>query len=1051
MARLVDLGGAPANDHEREVVALLQRQLPGAYTLIPNVSLPEPRTGHAYEYDVIVVAPHAVYVAELKGWRGRIREQNRSTWVLRGGKRVANPLPLTDNKARILKSLLSKADLDGPAPYVQACFICGDDDTELDLFGADAKRSLHPGDAARYFGDPGRLGNRAVLSPSKSRHKQIVEAITGPMQSRRAERVYGSYRCTDLQAHDDESATWLAQHALLDDGRAYRVRTWYLSPYRYDEEARAERVRVLRRTADALSRIGDHPNVATLRDFGLQEGEFFEVLDWSDAGTLVDAYARGTLTRMPVASRLQILRDIAAGLGAALEAGVVHRALSPEAVLLTPDGRARLTGFDRAFVDARNLGTVAGAVDAIHPSWLAPEVRAADGDLFDNTDLYSLGRMGLEMFGDDLPEGVTELLRRCLAEATEHRPEDPSAFVAALDAATTPPKPPVGPPADPTPRTFATGDLIDGTNAVVDVLARGPGSTVYAVINQPLGETFALKVIDEAPDGYDPLREFQLLHRLDSAHVLRARWTGALADGRTYLLLDHVEGPTLRDRIDQGDISADEALLLADQLLDGLEAVARAGHVHRDIKPENVVVGPQGAVLVDFSSAAPLAEAGSRPVGTLRYAPPDLDQHGWSTAADTFSAACVIFELVAGAPPWGDEAPSADVAPLSLATQRRDLPEGLTRILQRAVSPTASLRYESPAALRRALADAARGQREAAQRPRTLTHLGAFLDDAGTALWGAARMQSLARHADLLVPVALGLDACVVMPADDDPEALEAALLASEAKAHAFEAPLPVALPSLYDQLVEGRPPADLSQPDDADGTAARQPFGEGDRMILFEGLHFTEVPTLVARAMAAGRTVARYAAAAGPIDPRHPDAAHHAADALFTHAVPPLEAGDDVGKLFAAGARIVSVRLADGERARTRLGPLMAERRARIERVVDAALDAPGRVWIGAAWNVVYLGSGLRLDVGAGLDASGDATRALWAQAFPTGRCGADGDKPLRARLRRPTRTADGLRMPIGRLAWPDPPGTPWLQSGGASLCERLLPLLRVDSRGPS
>src|SRR3954471_11223490 len=109
MARLIDLGGAPVNEAERFVIKLLLDHLPAEWSVIPNASLPDPRTGHAYEYDAIVVGDFAIFVVEVKGWRGMVRQLGLADWQLDNGRVERNPLPLADQKARVLASHVKKA------------------------------------------------------------------------------------------------------------------------------------------------------------------------------------------------------------------------------------------------------------------------------------------------------------------------------------------------------------------------------------------------------------------------------------------------------------------------------------------------------------------------------------------------------------------------------------------------------------------------------------------------------------------------------------------------------------------------------------------------------------------------------------------------------------------------------------------------------------------------------------------------------------------------------------------------------------------------------
>src|SRR5579883_1261093 len=105
MAELIELSGngGPVNEGERRIVAALVERLPARYLIAPNIEITEPG-GQRYEYDAVVVAPHAVYVVEIKDWPGRIEGDDRE-WLVNGHSRKA-PLALTERKAKVLKSKL---------------------------------------------------------------------------------------------------------------------------------------------------------------------------------------------------------------------------------------------------------------------------------------------------------------------------------------------------------------------------------------------------------------------------------------------------------------------------------------------------------------------------------------------------------------------------------------------------------------------------------------------------------------------------------------------------------------------------------------------------------------------------------------------------------------------------------------------------------------------------------------------------------------------------------------------------------------------------------
>jgi len=95
MAELLEIPGGegPVNEGERRVIATLLAGLPSSYLVAPNVEILEPG-GQRFEYDAIVVAPHAVYVVETKDWWGHIRGDDRE-WLVNGYSRKA-PLLVTE-------------------------------------------------------------------------------------------------------------------------------------------------------------------------------------------------------------------------------------------------------------------------------------------------------------------------------------------------------------------------------------------------------------------------------------------------------------------------------------------------------------------------------------------------------------------------------------------------------------------------------------------------------------------------------------------------------------------------------------------------------------------------------------------------------------------------------------------------------------------------------------------------------------------------------------------------------------------------------------------
>ena len=193
-------------------------------------------------------------------------------------------------------------------------------------------------------------------------------------------------------------------------------------------------------------------------------------------------------------------------------------------------------------------------------------------------------------------------------------------------------------------------------------------ATVYRAHDRRLDRTVALKLMHvhlaDSPDFVSRFRrEARAAARLSNPGVVAVYDQGSL-DGVAYLVMEYVEGPTLRDLITAGPLSVKEALGLVAQLLRPLGAAHRAGLVHRDIKPENVLLPSDGSVakVADFGLARAVTEVTQTTtgnvLGTVAYLAPELITSGDSTSrADVFSAGVVLYELLTGEQPFTADSP----------------------------------------------------------------------------------------------------------------------------------------------------------------------------------------------------------------------------------------------------------------------------------------------------------------------------------------------------------------------------------------------------------
>ena len=193
-------------------------------------------------------------------------------------------------------------------------------------------------------------------------------------------------------------------------------------------------------------------------------------------------------------------------------------------------------------------------------------------------------------------------------------------------------------------------------------LGRGGMGTVWKARDVETGEVVALKLLHsmyvDDPEYVERFgREVEIARRIDSPHVVKVLGFGR-RDGVPYVAMEFVDGPSLRDRLKtSGPVGWDEAKRIGTQLAEALAAAHGAGIVHRDIKPSNVLLDPDGQVkLADFGIARAndlTRMTGSVTVlGTPAYMPPDGEA---SEQSDLYGLGCVLYELLAGSPPFEGE------------------------------------------------------------------------------------------------------------------------------------------------------------------------------------------------------------------------------------------------------------------------------------------------------------------------------------------------------------------------------------------------------------
>ena len=211
-------------------------------------------------------------------------------------------------------------------------------------------------------------------------------------------------------------------------------------------------------------------------------------------------------------------------------------------------------------------------------------------------------------------------------------------------------------------------------------LGRGGMATVYLARDLKHDRKVALKVL--LPDLSMALgperfrREIDVTTHVSHPHILPVYDSGE-ADGLLYYVMPYVAGRSLRDRlVSERQLSLDESLRIACQIAGALEHAHRHGVVHRDIKPENILLEDGQALIADFGIARALSAVGDEKLtktgislGTPAYMSPEqamADPHV-DGRSDIYSLGCVLYEMLAGEPPFTGPTAQAVIARHALA------------------------------------------------------------------------------------------------------------------------------------------------------------------------------------------------------------------------------------------------------------------------------------------------------------------------------------------------------------------------------------------------
>ena len=725
--------GEPAHDSERQALRFLVEGLPAEYTVYGNAWLVE-RSGVIYELDAVVVAPHAIFVVEIKGYRGRI-EGTDNDWYIPHP--IPSPLKLNRITAQVLKGLLKRESYQAGQVWVEGlAFLSAT--TDCGVRGSASKDRIHTRKTIlAALQDPAlvhRLSNGRTGVPTAAAESELLRLFTGAQSGPKPTRRVREYEILETLDHHDTFTELLGRNDLSKTERVLRIYT--IPPLATD----AQRERITERArweAQVLGRLGRSEGILSADPPFLDEAGVVLPLEHFPGITLttwLERYGpdvRNKEKRADLYARTDLWMRIAQTLDETHRQGVVHRLLRPEVILVEDrpnPQQIRVTGFDLAKQLTVETSIAITSVADERLIFAAPEVVNAFSSAEPASDQFSLGAiLALLLTGKPLFESTRQLmaarrlmrrvrdvdhqlplsLDEAIARMVEMRPTDRYPSLAEAITAVR-----LG--RDPEARTLPTigarkappdaENLEPGTQIGSDYeirmrLGQGGMSVVYAARHLVSGRLRALKIARSEEPAEDALRgEYDALTSLDHPNIARVIDLTKMVEGRLTMVMERVGDETLRQWLVANPTpEPNTQRRLAEDLLAGLAYLEQRGVTHKDLKPENLLICDGRLTIIDFSLAGIPADASHG--GTALYRDPSSLL--WTHATDRFAAALCLFELYAGRHAFEGKVPEPGQSP---AVREDDIdPPGLAAFFFKALDPVPEKRFPSARALRDAL------------------------------------------------------------------------------------------------------------------------------------------------------------------------------------------------------------------------------------------------------------------------------------------------------------------------------------------------------------
>lgn len=739
----------PVNAGEKRLLDYLCVKLPDNYIVVPNCNFAITGPNHVmkyWEYDCIVVAPHAIYHIENKDWGGNL-EGDDFAWF-RSGQEVASPHKTAGLKSRILASKIKNRHPDWN--FGQIITLVTLSNPQQSKFGLDPQCECYnqtftlSNDLIEF------LSNAEMVGRNPYAISKLQEDLTGLMTGQSVERIkverteIFTYRIIEKLQETEDFTEYHCVPKLIATAH-YKIREYPLD-IAEKSPVELEKIKFQVQNADmAQQKIGDSPFIVKTECRMNEEQTFYyEISRYQDESSLRSKLRQKTFKQT---DKISIVLDVANALKAAHEEGVYHRDVNPDNIYVYDGGKAALANFGMAwFVEHSDLKFTVNPEASIKSPYIAPEV--IEGDANSYTDIYSLGVIFYELMtgklpfdtvitfsaamggvltenllpshvSKDLPLWMDEIVKHTIVGDVDKRWQTVDEMIKTIVEATEKEKTKSSTHKTQTHsekvlylKDVKPGMKVSPSMTLHDVLGKGGFGKVFKVWHDIQKQYLAIKVFERDASVENAINEFNALKELHHPNIVEFKHNDRTEPGGLfYTLMELLDGENLQDYVNgELKLPVDEIYKMATQMLDAL--IYMQGKIppvfHRDIKPSNIMWHKREAYkLIDFNISTTTDDKSFG--GTFPYMAPDLIMSGnkidWDCSADTFALGITLYQLFAHAYPWPGSSmkPNIHMEPTDIRNYNDKLTDGIANFIMKSIITDRNKRFKNAKEMKDAL------------------------------------------------------------------------------------------------------------------------------------------------------------------------------------------------------------------------------------------------------------------------------------------------------------------------------------------------------------